>query len=144
LTGDVIESFLGKEIPEFRCAPQATHIVSNFIKYDENERIKAFNDKIIHSFNKNEFELGDSFYYQSIVDRTNVILLGDTLGDVGMISQMHHLKHILKIGYLNRSTPSNLAVYTNIYDIVICNDQTFDVPNMILQSISSRSRDIFQ
>ena len=57
------------------------------------------------------------------------------LGDVGMIGGMKNLKQILKIGYLNRSTPEKLEVYKSIYDIVICDDSTFDVPNAILNAI---------
>ena len=45
---------------------------------------------------------------KSIVDRPNVILLGDTLGDIRMVNGMRNLKQILKIGYLNRSTPEKL------------------------------------
>jgi len=52
-----------------------------------------------------------------------------------MIGGMKNLKQILKIGYLNHSTPAKLELYKNIYDIVICDDQTFDVPNQILKAI---------
>jgi hypothetical protein len=52
-----------------------------------------------------------------------------------MIGGMKNLKQILKIGYLNHSTPVKLELYKNIYDIVICDDQTFDVPNQILKAI---------
>lgn len=133
--GDVIEIFLKKEIPEFKHNHQSSHIVSNFLQYDTNGRLLSFDKKLIHSFNKNEHEVHDTPYYQSIHNRPNVILLGDTVGDVGMIAGMKNLKQILKIGYLNRSTPAKLEVYKRVYDIVICDDQTFDVPNVILNAI---------
>jgi cytosolic 5'-nucleotidase 3 len=95
----------------------------------------SFGDKLIHSFNKNEQNIDDTPYYQTIADRCNVILLGDTLGDVGMTGGMKNLKHILKIGYLNHSTDQKLQVYKHVYDIVICDDQTFDLPNEILNAI---------
>jgi 5'-nucleotidase len=133
--GDVIELFFEKEIPEFKHNHESSHIVSNFIQYGSDGQLISFNDKVIHSFNKNEHEIHDTPYYQSILNRPNVILLGDMLGDVGMIGGMKNLKQILKIGYLNRSTPEKLEVYKRIYDIVICDDPTFDVPNAILNAI---------
>ncbi|CAF0855737.1 unnamed protein product [Adineta steineri] len=133
--GDIIEIFFEKEIPEFKHNHKASHIVSNFIRYDTDGKLLTFNDKLIHSFNKNEHEIHDTSYFQTILNRPNVILLGDTLGDIGMIGGMKNLKQILKIGYLNHSTPAKLEVYKNVYDIVICDDQTFDVPNRILKAI---------
>ncbi|UJR16292.1 hypothetical protein I4U23_003198 [Adineta vaga] len=133
--GDVIKIFLEKEIPEFERNHASAHIVSNFIRYDSDGKPVSFSEKVIHSFNKNEHEIHDSPYYQSILNRPNVIVLGDTLGDVGMIGGMKNLKHILKIGYLNRSTPTKLEVYKNIFDLVICDDHSFDIPNFILKMI---------
>ena len=135
ILGDIIEFFLEKEIPEFKHNHESSHIVSNFIQYDSNGNLVSFNEKLIHSFNKNEHEIHDTPYFQTIVNRPNVILLGDTLGDIGMIGGMKNLKQILQIGYLNHSTPEKLAVFENVYDIVICDNQTFDLPNAILKAI---------
>lgn len=137
ILGDVIEIFLEKEIPEFKHNHESSHIVSNFTQYDSNGKLLAFSDKLIHSFNKNEHEIHDTPYYQSILNRTNVILLGDTLGDIGMIGGMKNLQNILTIGYLNQSTPEKLEVYKQTFDIVICDDQTYDLPNLILKSIQT-------
>ncbi|CAF3267060.1 unnamed protein product [Rotaria socialis] len=133
--GDVIEIFLEKEIPEFALNHELSQIISNFIQYDTNGNLVAFSKKLIHSFNKNEHEIHDTPYFKSILNRPNVILLGDTLGDVGMIAGMKNLKQILKIGFLNRSTPEKLEVYKSAYDIVVSDDQTFDIPNFILKAI---------
>ncbi|CAF3431532.1 unnamed protein product [Rotaria socialis] len=65
----------------------------------------------------------------------NLVAFSDTLGDVGMIAGMKNLKQILKIGFLNRSTPEKLEVYKSAYDIVVSDDQTFDIPNFILKAI---------
>jgi 5'-nucleotidase len=127
--------FLEKEIPKFKHNHESSHIVSNFLQYDPNGKLLSFSKKLIHPFNKNEHEIHDTPYFQSILNRPNVLLLGDTLGDIGMIGGMKNLKQILKIGYLNRSTSTKLEVYKRAYDIVICDDPTFDVPNVILNSI---------
>ncbi|CAF1378434.1 unnamed protein product [Adineta steineri] len=133
--GDVIKIFLEKEIPKFKYNHKSSHIVSNFIQYDLNGNLISFNKKLIHSFNKNEHEIEDTSYYQSILNRSNVILLGDTLGDVGMVGGMNNLKQVLKIGFLNGSIPAKLEVYKKVFDIVICDDHTFDIPNLILNAI---------
>ena len=135
LLGDVIEFFLEKEIPAFKHNHHSSHIVSNFIRYDAEGKLISFTDQLIHSFNKNEQEIHDTSYFQTILNRPNVILLGDTLGDVGMIAGMKNLRQILKIGFLNHSSPEKLQVYKRVYDIVICDDQSFDLPNAILQVI---------
>jgi len=41
----------------------------------------------------------------------------------------------LKLVYLNRSTPAILEGYTTIFDIVICDDLTSDIPKVILNAI---------
>lgn len=133
--GDVIDIFFQKEIPEFKEHSDTTHIVSNFIEYDDHGQLVAFSEKLIHSFNKNEHEIHHTPYTKTINHRPNVILLGDTLGDVGMASGIKNLQNILKIGFLNQATPNKLDVYQIAYDIVICDNETFDVPNLILNAI---------
>ncbi|CAM4842529.1 unnamed protein product [Rotaria magnacalcarata] len=133
--GDIIEVFLQKEIPEFKHNHESSHIVSNFMQYDDNGTLKSFNDKIIHPLNKDEHAIHNTIYYQTILERQNVILLGDSLGDTAMIDGMNNLKNVLKIGFLNHSTPEKLETYKNAFDIVLCEDETFVVPNSILKVI---------
>ncbi|CAF1438342.1 unnamed protein product, partial [Didymodactylos carnosus] len=138
--GDIIEIFLEINVPAFRLQEhtptESTHIVSNFMDYDSKSfHFTGFKDKLIHAFNKNEYEIYDTPYYNQIKQRPNVILLGDTLGDVGMIAGMKNLQNILKIGFLNNYNETKLKVYKSVYDLVICNDQTFTIPNQILDEI---------
>jgi 5'-nucleotidase len=58
-------------------------------------------DPIIHVFNKDETSLATmSHIYKQIQYRKNVILLGDSLGDVGMVTGFDYV-NLLKIGFLN-------------------------------------------
>ncbi len=41
----------------------------------------------------------------------------------------------LKIGYLNDHVDKFLQIYLNKFDIVIVEDQTFDIPNAVLRAI---------
>ena len=61
----------------------------------------GFVGELIHSFNKNESAIHESDYFKELNHRENVILLGDSLGDLNMAEGAKDAKHILKIGFLN-------------------------------------------
>ncbi|KAI4462765.1 nucleotidase [Holotrichia oblita] len=76
-------------------------VVANFLKYDENGVIQGFRDNIIiNVFNKNESVLRGTEYYERIKDRTNAIVVGDSLGDASMFDCVAHKASVLKIGFL--------------------------------------------
>lgn len=56
--------------------------------------------KIIHSFNKNEAALFGSASQKRFEKRTNVLLLGDSLGDSDMANGCPPNANVLKIGFL--------------------------------------------
>lgn len=60
----------------------------------------GFKDRLIHCYNKNEFAIKGTEFYNKILNRSNVILMGDSIGDAGMTEGMDHLENVLKIGFL--------------------------------------------
>lgn len=56
---------------------------------------------LIHTFNKNESAIHKSDYFSRLRHRENVLLLGDSIGDLRMAEGATDAKHILKIGFLN-------------------------------------------
>ena len=131
--GDAIQEWIAKECGTFK----NMKIVSNFMKFDPNSnKVIGFDERIIHIFNKDESVLSETELEKLTENRPNVILLGDSSGDVQMANGVKNLKNILKIGFLNTRIDQNLDLYMNIYDIVVLNDSTFNVPNSILRSIS--------
>lgn len=56
-------------------------------------------------FNKHENVIHSSPYFKEISGRTNVILLGDSLGDIKMAHGVPSPNTILKIGFLNDKVP---------------------------------------
>lgn len=60
----------------------------------------GFKDKIIHVFNKNEYAVKNTDFYNEVVDRENAIVLGDSLGDAAMTQGMEHCQNALKIGFI--------------------------------------------
>lgn len=96
---------------------QNVHIISNFFTYSNDEYITGFRDDVIHSLNKDERSIQNQPYFNSVTDRKNCILLGDTLTDADMTKGIEH-NTILKIGFLNGDV-TQLDSFMNVYDIVV-------------------------
>lgn len=130
--GNIIEEWIVQECGSYKNMT----IISNFMTFDEiTNRINGFSGSLIHIFNKNEGVLLDTKHAASILNRPNVILLGDSLGDIEMANGFPNLNHVLKIGFLNDKVEEQLSKYMEAYDIVIIKDDTFIIPNAILRSI---------
>jgi len=52
-----------------------------------------------------------------------------------MCTGLTKINNVLKVGFLNQHVDELLPQYMDLYDIVLVNDSTFDVPNAILKSI---------
>jgi hypothetical protein len=63
--------------------------------------LKAFKGELIHIYNKREGALLNTGHFQELKSRHNVLLLGDSLGDLTMADGVHSMENILKIGFLN-------------------------------------------
>ncbi len=130
--GNVVEEYIVQQCGKFK----NVKVISNFMTFNSNtNRINGFQGKIIHSFNKNETVLLDTEYEKFIENRHNVILIGDSIGDVGMSAGVPVISNQLKIGFLNDKIQELLPIYMEVFDIVIIKDQTFTIPNAILRSI---------
>lgn len=101
------------------------HIVSNRFKWDKDGRSCGIIYPIIHSFNKDEHSLHDLPFYAEIARRKNVILLGDSLGDLGMASGLSH-DNILKVCFPEDVDPQTLATIESGYDLIIKDDGSME------------------
>ncbi|XP_005929556.1 cytosolic 5'-nucleotidase 3 isoform X1 [Haplochromis burtoni] len=110
-------------------------VVSNFMDFDENGILKGFKGELIHVYNKHDGALRSSEYFKQIKEYSNIILLGDSLGDLSMADGVTNAENILKIGFLNDKVEERLDKYLDSYDIVLVKDETLEVPNAILQKI---------
>lgn len=63
--------------------------------------LRAFKGELIHTYNKREGSLLNIGHFQELLDRHNVLLLGDSLGDLHMADGGKNLENVLKIGFLN-------------------------------------------
>ncbi|PJA48965.1 MAG: hypothetical protein CO170_00930 [candidate division SR1 bacterium CG_4_9_14_3_um_filter_40_9] len=72
--------------------------------------------------------------HEKIKDRKNILLLGDSLGDVHM-ADGYEYENIIKIGFLNDDTPEHREQYQKRFDLIILNDGPMDEVNAILKKI---------
>ncbi|OBS76105.1 hypothetical protein A6R68_17441 [Neotoma lepida] len=108
-------------------------VVSNFMDFDDNGVLKGFKGELIHVFNKHDGALKNTDYFSQLKDNSNIILLGDSQGDLRMADGVANVEHILKIGYLNDRVDELLEKYMDSYDIVLVKEESLEVVNSILQ-----------
>ncbi|CAI9091419.1 OLC1v1026450C1 [Oldenlandia corymbosa var. corymbosa] len=110
-------------------------IVSNRMEFDKNGQLVAFRGKTIHVLNKNEHALdmagpvhdridntnGEIEDNSSVKKRTNVLLLGDHIGDLGMSDGLDYETRI-SLGFLNDNIENSLESYQKAFDVVYLND----------------------
>jgi len=130
--GDVIYEYLNIQ----NKLTKNIHIISNFYTFDENGKVSGYKSNVVHTFNKNELEVKSTPYYHEIKEKKNVILMGDTLGDLNMAEGMEH-DCIIKIGFLNEDKEELFEEYSNSYDIVILDDGTMEYVIELVESILS-------
>ncbi|KAJ8377258.1 hypothetical protein AAFF_G00264860 [Aldrovandia affinis] len=111
-------------------------VFSNYMDFDESGALRAFKGELIHIYNKREGALLNAAHFRELWARRNVLLLGDSLGDLTMADGVHSLANILKIGYLNDKVEERKESYLRAYDIVLERDETMDVANGILWHIT--------
>lgn len=80
------------------------HSLSGVFKADTVVRqgiIKGFKGELIHVYNKHDGALRNTDYFKQLKDNSNIILLGDSLGDLNMADGVPNVENLLKIGFLN-------------------------------------------
>uniref|UniRef100_A0A667Y9R0 5'-nucleotidase n=1 Tax=Myripristis murdjan TaxID=586833 RepID=A0A667Y9R0_9TELE len=110
-------------------------VVSNFMDFDDNGVLRGFKGELIHVYNKHDGALRNTDYFKQVKDNCNIILMGDSLGDLNMADGVPNVENMLKIGFLNDKVEERLEKYLDSYDIVLVRDETLEVPNAILQKI---------
>jgi len=113
------------------------HIISNSMEYDKNGNAIGIREPIIHVFNKGEIALRGLPIMKKLEDRVNIILLGDSIGDLQMTEGFDY-KNIIRIGFLNYEDEEKLEDYKREYDAVILKDGSMDFVNSLLKEITSR------
>ncbi|XP_067397418.1 7-methylguanosine phosphate-specific 5'-nucleotidase isoform X3 [Emydura macquarii macquarii] len=126
--GDILEEVL-RQAKVFH---PNINVVSNYMDFDDKGILRQFKVPLIHTYNKNNTVLENTEYSQQLSTRTNILLLGDSLGDLSMADGVANVGNILTIGFLNDKVEERRGKYLDAYDIVLEKDETLDVVNGIL------------
>jgi len=109
-------------------------VISNLYEFDDSGKAVKIKEPIIHTFNKTEISLANTEVFDNIKERENIILLGDSLGDMGMAEGFPY-KNIIKIGFLNENIDEQLDEYKNNFDVVLTGDKGFGFINNLMKEI---------
>jgi cytosolic 5'-nucleotidase 3 len=96
-------------------------VVANLYDFDESGKATRIREPIIHSMNKAEIAIKGFPVFEKIRNRKNVLLLGDSLGDTGMIEGFDY-DNLIGVGYLNENVEENLSRFKKDYDVVLLGD----------------------
>lgn len=110
------------------------YAIGNLYDFDHEGNALKIREPVIHSLNKSEIAIQGFPVYEEIKERKNVLLLGDSLGDIGMIEGFDY-HELIKIGFLNENDPAETKLYQENFDIVITNDGTMDPINELLSDL---------
>ena len=110
------------------------YVISNLYEWNKEGNVIKIKEPIIHSMNKDETSIKGFPIYDKIRNRENVLLLGDDVGDVGMIEGFDY-DSLIKIGFLNENVEENLENYKRNFDIVLTGDSNMDYVNKFLNEI---------
>nr|XP_060637125.1 7-methylguanosine phosphate-specific 5'-nucleotidase isoform X2 [Anolis sagrei ordinatus] len=134
--GDVLEEII-RQAGAFH---PNVNVVSNYMDFDDSGVLQGFKGPLIHTYNKNNTVLKDTEYFQQLCTRTNILLLGDSMGDLSMADGVADVENILRIGFLNDRVKEQRGKYMESYDIVLEKDETLDVANGILNFILAQNQ----
>lgn len=110
-------------------------IISNSLEFDEVGKVLKFSEPFIHSLNKDETVIENFPQVFNIVrNRKNVILLGDNIEDIDMITGFEY-DNLIKIGFLNYEMEQNLESFKQNFDVIIQNDGGMDFINELMSEI---------
>ena len=130
LGGDAISMYLEKQGKLY----ENISIISNSYEWDSDGNAVGVKEPIIHVMNKDETVIKNYKVFGLVKDRKNVLLLGDSLGDVGMIAGFEY-DNLIKIGFLNEKINENLEQYKENFDIILLNDTGFNYVNELVKEI---------
>ncbi|GJN23908.1 hypothetical protein PR202_gb11600 [Eleusine coracana subsp. coracana] len=93
-------------------------IVSNRMVFNEDGRLVAFKAPVHDNPGDPNGSIDD---YSMVKKRTNVLLLGDHIGDLGMSDGLNYENRIA-VGFLNANVEKSLKDYSEAFDILYLND----------------------
>ncbi|MBD3244589.1 MAG: hypothetical protein GF335_01200 [Candidatus Moranbacteria bacterium] len=125
--GEAIEIFFEKNKINF----QNVYFVINRFRWNKSGKAKEVVEPIIHSFNKDETLLKDfKPIFEAVKDRKNVILMGDNLGDLGMVEGFDY-NNLFTIGFLNSCHDQLEQAFYKSFDVIFKGDGALESAKLV-------------
>ncbi|OWZ21765.1 Cytosolic 5'-nucleotidase III [Phytophthora megakarya] len=131
-------NIVAADIPDEQVfTPDNIHVVSNMMRFDAQGVITGFHGRTIHPLTKTAHALLDSPFWKEceLAKRRNVLLLGDSRGDVRMADGLE-IDEIIRVGFLNLHVDEALDEYLELYDVVFTNDASLVPVEMLITAIT--------
>ena len=115
------------------------HFITNFYEWDKNGKAIGVRKPFIHSMNKDENSIRKYPVFEFVKDRKNVLLLGNSLGDLGMVEGFPY-ETLLSVGFYNEKPEDShyeqgLEQFKKRFDVVVLNDSDMSYVNGLLRRI---------
>ncbi|CAB1098541.1 unnamed protein product [Ectocarpus sp. CCAP 1310/34] len=119
--------------------PSTSRVISNRMAFDEDGNMTGFVGECFHVFNKHASASAVKPYFETdeMRCRSNVLLLGDSLGDLNMAKGLR-AEETLTVGFLNDKVEERADAYLKAYDVVILGDGSFDFVLELLEQVASK------
>jgi 5'-nucleotidase len=130
LGNEVIELFFKQQ----RLLTNNIHIIANAFIWNEKGIAISYKEPIIHVFNKDETLLQNFPAFEDIKHRTNVIMLGDSVGDIGMVEGFPY-ENLITAGFLNSEEEKYKENFQKNFDMVIVGDGPLTPVTQLLKNI---------
>ncbi|CAI5711894.1 unnamed protein product [Peronospora destructor] len=117
--------------------PSNVHVVANMMRFNADGVIEGFDGEVIHSLNKTARVLLDSPFWKDcqMEKRRNVLLIGDSRGDVRMAEGLN-ADEIIRVGFLNVHVDEASDEYLELYDVVFTHDASLVPVQMLIEQIT--------
>ncbi|KAE9021657.1 hypothetical protein PR003_g11579 [Phytophthora rubi] len=121
--------------------PDNVHVVSNMMRFDARGRIEGFEGQVIHPLTKTARALLASPFWEEreLEKRRNVLLLGDSRGDVHMADGLD-ADEIIRVGFLNVHVDEALDEYLELYDVVFTHDASLVPVQMLIEQVTAADK----
>ncbi len=131
--GDAIPMFFEKYGKNY---PNIYYVINRF-EWDENGKAINYKQPVVHSLNKDETVLKNMpEIFEKVEERSNVILLGDSVDDIGMVEGFDYT-NLIRIGFLNGDYNKDHEIYEKNFDIVLEGDGDFEEVNKLINDLES-------
>ena len=126
--GNIILKFLKLN----NCLYDNMYVISNFLSFDENGKIKKYENDIIHTLNKTMKGHITEEISSKIANKEFRLLFGDFIEDKNIISK-DEWDRTISTGFLSKNIEENTEIYKKSFDIVLTNeDATYQVAREII------------